>query len=103
VCKICLNITPGLRAFPQYLAEQGEQMEQFVQDILKRLERKEKGDASVVLPVIPFARNIWGKTSLHLLAERDDLKHANDILKILGSSPTHHHSMDISDVIGWLV
>ena len=53
--------------------------------------------------MIPFARNIWGKTSLHMLADRDDLKHANDILKILGSSPTHHHSMDISDVISWLV
>jgi hypothetical protein len=38
-----------------------------------------------------------------LLAERDDLKHANDVLKILGSSPTHHHSMDISDIIGWLI
>lgn len=38
-----------------------------------------------------------------MLAEKDDVKHANDVLKILGQSPTHHHSMDISDVMSWLV
>lgn len=86
-----------MQTFPQFLALHGDSMEKFVTDILNRIEK------GLPQPTIPFARNIWGKTSLHLLADSDDVKHANEVLRILGQSPTHHHSMDISDVIGWLV
>jgi hypothetical protein len=100
--KLCLNIVPGLQTFPQYLAYHGDSIESFIQMTLQRLEDNQQNPA-VEVPTIPFCRNIWGKTSLHILAEMGDAKHANEILKILGQSLTHHHSMDISDILGWMI
>jgi hypothetical protein len=76
---MCLNICPGLMTFPQFMAYHGDSMEHFISVILGRME-----DENLSNPTVPFARNIWGKTSLHILAECDDVKHANDVLRILG-------------------
>ena len=94
--KLCLNIVPGLQTFPQFLARNGDALDNFIPRVIEKIGTDEE-------PVVPFARNIWGNTSLHILQELGDVKHANELLKILGKSPTHHHSMDISDVIGWLI
>jgi len=72
-------------------------MHHFVNKLLDKIDNNEDQF------IVPFARNIWGKTSLHILADLDNKKQANNILRVLGQSPTHHHSMDISDIIGWLV
>jgi len=95
--KLCLNICPGLMTFPQFCAQNGESMHHFVNKLLDKIDNDEDQF------IVPFARNIWGKTSLHILADLDNKKQANNILRVLGQSPTHHHSMDISDIIGWLV
>lgn len=69
--------------------------------IIKGLYDKDEEDSKI--PTIPFARNVYGKTSLHMLADMGDIKHANDLLKILGKSPTHYSSMDIADILGWMI
>jgi hypothetical protein len=40
ICKLCLNICPGLATFPQFLALNGDQMEKFVNDVKDRIETK---------------------------------------------------------------
>jgi hypothetical protein len=72
-------------------------MEKFTTKILDKIAEGEQ------MPVIPFCRNIWGYSSLHLLAKVNDVKHANDLLEILSNSPTHHHSLDINDMMGWII
>jgi hypothetical protein len=78
------------------LAKHGESIDYFIN---LTIEKMKTGDG----PVVPFCRNIYGKTSLHILADQNDVKHTNEMLQILGQSGTYHHSMDISDILGWIL